>query len=193
MAGQAYSSPVNFVIPAIAPDGIKDPAVQLAVSQMYNAFQQIIFTFINYCGIGPQAANIWPQLEGVASTLLRNNMNRYYAPAVETIGYGALISLVNAGGIAAARNANAANHLHWADGFCNVVGGLTSGQFGEFILKSGILPIVGATPAQRYWLATAAGLITTAPSTGAGLTEQYIGIAINSGSILMDIAPGINH
>lgn len=189
-----YQSPVNFNIPQSAPSGIKDQQVAAALQQVYNSMQQIIFAFVNNCGIGPQPASNWSQLSGVTSTLLRGNMNRFYSLATETILYGAVINLyATTAAQIAVRNAVASDHLHWADGYCNVPSGVVSGGYGEFILKSGVIPVNGATVGSRYWLSTAAGNINIAAVTGAGMLEQYIGIALTSKTILMDIAPGINH
>lgn len=188
-----YQSPINFNIPQVPPSGIKDPQVAAALQQTYMALQQVIFAFTNYCGVGPQPAASWKSLNGVTSTLLRNNMNRFYSYATEAIVYGAVVNIYAFSAGVAVRNAVSTDHLHWADGFCNVAGGLTSGSYGEFILKQGVIPVNGAIPGSRYWLTSAAGNINTSPSTAAGFLEQYIGIALSSATILMDIAPGINH
>ena len=187
---QVYASPVNFLLAQAAPPNIQDPAAQYAIQQLYTSMQTVFQTFINNCGIGPQVQTQWNQYVGTTTTLLRDNMNRYYAVAAEAISYGAIISIFGAGVV---RNANAYDHTKWADGFCNVPGGVTSGGYGEFILKQGICPIAGATAGFRYWLSTANGIVANGPATGAGNLEQYIGVALTSAALLMDIGVGINH
>lgn len=192
MAAQpgVYSSPVNFLLAQSPPSGIQDPVAQAAIAQIYVSMQQVFNTFISNCGIGPQLQQNWSQLAGTVGTLLRDNMNRYYAVALESIGYGSLISIMAAGEV---RNANATDQTRWADGFCNVPGGVTSGQYAEVILKGGVCPVTGGVAGTRYWLSTANGGMANAPAIGAGNLEQYIGIALTSGAVLVDIAPGIGH
>ena len=176
-----YSAPVDFRI-SQTPPVITDlaDANDMAV-EVYASIQQIINSLVNYCGIGQQLPANWSSLAGSSATLLTGNLRRFYAVASENINYGAIISLVNGGsGTVKARNANATNNTRIADGFCSTVGGVTTGNAGEFILGSGVVPINALTPGQRYWLAPTNGLIQNAAPVAAGNIEQLLGIAIDA-------------
>ena len=92
--GAAYTnSPVDFRIQPTVP-GTPDPDDVLALTELYAAMQQVIQTFIQFCGIGPAIVTQWPLLNGSSSTLLSGNLNRFYVEASEALAYGAMIKLM---------------------------------------------------------------------------------------------------
>jgi len=188
-----YSSPVNFFIPQKIPDQVPDE-LKPVFSQLYNSMQQIILALINNCGIGPQIASDWPQLNGLPATVLQNNMGRFYAQAVEDIPFGAAINLVDSGaGIVNLRNANATNNTRSCHGFCSTSAGIPNGAIGEVILGSGTASIGGLTPGTNYWLSTSNGQIVNGRPVAAGNIEQYVGVALTTNILYFNVSGYIQH
>lgn len=175
-----YTAPIDFRIGQTPPPVTSFEDVNSVNTEIYASLQQMINALVNFCGIGPQLASNWSLLAGSSRTLLSGNLRRFYAVAAETVGQGAIISLVGSGGAVQIRNANSTNNTRVADGFCSTSGGITAGAAGEVILGSGVVAINGLTPGQRYWLATTNGLIQNVPATAAGNIEQILGIAIDA-------------
>lgn len=190
---QAYNSPVNFYLSQTPPTDIKDPLAQEAVTELYNALQNIIQTLINFCGIGPQSAALWLQLAGTPGTLQAGNLNRLYVTASELVPLGAMINLFNSAGVLKVRNANATTNAKPADGYCTTAGGIALGAVGEVQLGHGVVSLVGVTIGQRYWLSVVNGLITTVAPVAAGNIEQYIGIGIDANSVFVNTSYYIQH
>lgn len=102
--------------------------------------------------------------------------------ATETIKAGFMVNLWNNSGVyAAARNATNAAAASQCDGYCTqdcIAGDTIEIQtFGVHDLISGL------TPGIRYYLGTAGGLLSTAPTT-AGTIAQEIGVALSSSALL---------
>jgi hypothetical protein len=190
--GIAYSSPVNFFISQSPPEEVPDDT-KSAFAEVYNAIQNIIQALVNQAGIGPQPGPNWAQLAGTSITLLSGNLTRFYAIATESISFGAMISIVNVGGIAQVRNANATNNTRIADGFCSTVGGIAAGTVGEVQLATGVTSFSGLTPGTRYFLGTVNGLVSAAPATAAGNVEQFIGVAIDSTHLFVNLGSWVQH
>lgn len=191
-AGVAYNSPINFMINQTVP-GSPDPGSVAALTQLYQAMQQVIQAFVSNCGIGPQLASQFSLLNGNPRTLLSGNLTRLYVITSENIVQGAIINLYSNSGVLTARNANATNNTKIADGFCSQIGGITSGQIGEVQLMTGVAFIGGLTVGQRYWLSLTNGLIQNAPPTASGNVEQYLGIAITTTAFFLNIGAWIQH
>lgn len=173
-----YASPINLRIPLTVPQNV--PAEFTTFTKnLYNTLQQIIQAFTTYCGVNSRPTTQWSSLSGSPSTILAQNMGRFYATAFEAIQYGSPISLQVKNGILGAVNASATNNTQPCDGFCNTTGSIPQGSVGEVILGNGIC--TGEfTAGSRYYLGTAPGSFQdSAPSTS-GNIEQYLGIALSS-------------
>lgn len=188
----AYSSPVNFRIPQTA-DASLPKEVQAAFSEIYMGFQQVIFAFTDNCGIGPRPASDWPKFEGLASSILQQNMGRLYVQASEPILFGAMISLHNVAGALRVRNANATNNTKPCDGYCSTLSGINTAEIGEVILGGGVAAIGAITPGTRYYLSTTNGLISNVPAVAAGNIEQYIGVGLENNFLYTNIQYWIQH
>lgn len=185
-SSSSYYSSINFVIPQ-TPDPSLPAAVQNSFQQVYNAMQQVIQALVNNAGINSQPPAQWSQFAGNPSTVLQNNMGRFYVTATEQLAYGAMISLTTNGTLIEAQNANATDNTRPAHGFCNVVGGIAPGVVGEVILGSGIVQISGLTIGKQYWLSGANGLVqATKPGVG-GSIAQFIGFAIATNQLFCNI------
>lgn len=190
--GQSYNSPVDFRISQVPPIGITDPTAADAIAQLYAGMQQVIRTFIQYCGIGPESTSLWSELAGSSSTLLAGNLNRLYITASEAIANGAMINLWSNSGVLEARNANATDNTKICDGF-TVNGAIAVNAVGEVQLNSGITEINGLTPGARYWLSTSNGLVASSPAVASGNVEQYLGVAIDSTHLSVNLGAWIQH
>lgn len=188
----AYSAPVNFQIPQNPPAGLP-PQVDGAFRQIYNTLQQIIFTFVNNCGIGSQLPSDWGILEGRASTILHQNLGRFYVQASEAIAQGAMVNYHLSGTKIMARNANATNNTKPCQGFCSNPGGIIINGVGETIIGPGVTSIGGLTIAARYFLSTSNGQITNVAPVAAGNIEQYLGFAISTTEIFINPGYWIQH
>lgn len=177
-----YNSPVDFNIPPNPPPGLP-PNVQQAFAELYQFSQRVIQTLTNYCGIGPQDISEWGQLAGSTSTILRNNLGRFYVTASENIAFGACINLFSNAGTVNVRNANATNNTKPCDGYCSTVGGMLAGTVGEVILGPGVNTIVGVAVGVRYWLAISTGTVQASAPVAAGNIEQYLGVGIAPGQL----------
>lgn len=185
------NSPLSIPIPR-DPVGIP-PELRGQFEDLYNALFQIQAAFVNYCGIGPQDSSLWNQLTAT-QTILQQNMNRFYAQATEQIAGGALVNLVNVGGVVQVRNANATDNTKPAQGFCNTSGGVPSGTFGEFILFGGLDTLIsGMVPGTVYYLSTNNGLITSVKPVAAGNIEQMVGIALDANTLYFTAHYWIQH
>lgn len=188
----SFSAPVDFRLAQTAPDNVADAATKAALDDIYNSMQQIFRTFVDNCGIGSQPSNLWVQLAGGYSTLLINNMNRFYAKCAEPITQGAAVNLLNVSGTLQARNANATNNTKPCRGFSNGPTAAT-GEIIEVILAQGIASINGLTPGNNYYLSTSDGQLAAGPAVGAGNIEQYVGFAVTSTILLFNVGYWIQH
>jgi hypothetical protein len=192
-ARASYASDIDFRVGQSPPDNLP-PEVQGMANELYNTLQQIIFTFINKCGISQQDTAMWELLATLpGSTIQAQNLRRIYVEASEPILLGGMVSLTNVAGALRARNANATNNTRPADGFCSTIGGVASGEVGEFILSSGIATVTGLTVGTRYYLSTSNGLVANGPAVAAGNIEQYIGIALSPTELYVNMQYWIQH
>lgn len=188
----AYSSPVNFYIPQSVPPGLNEQTAE-AIAPIYNALQQVIFTFINYCGIGPQNPSIWDQIATSASagvTVMHGNLGRFYVIASENIAFGAMISLFKNGAVINVRNANATDNTRICDGVCSTPGGITANSAGEVFIGPCTASINGLVVGSRYYLSTADGLVTVNPPIVPGNMWQFLGVALDATTLAVN--PGIS-
>ncbi len=173
-----YSSP-NFVIPYAVPANTP-PQFMGLVSPIYIAFQNIIQTLINFCGIAPRNSTQLLSSLNDPTACLANNVHRFYTEATETIAQGSPINLYASSGVLFVRNASATNNTKQADGFCSQSGGITAGAVGEVILGDGVATTSGLTPGTRYYLGTTAGSYSATAPSAAGNISQPLGIALTS-------------
>lgn len=182
------SSPVDFRIGPNPPEKTAD-----AIAELYSAMQEVIQTFVNFCGIGQQPFQFWTQLAGSSATVLSGNLGRIYVKAGENISFGAMVNLFSSAGVLTARNANATNNTKPMDGFCTTVGGILSGAVGEVTLSTGIASIAGLVLGTRYYLDVNNGLVTAVAPVAAGNIEQYLGIALEATKLYVNAGYWIQH
>lgn len=196
MAGQSdsYTSPIDYRL-ARSPINVDDPNTQKNFNDLFDFAQQVIQGLLRYCGIGQFDPNVWNLLAASPGfTENVGNLNKLYAPGKVVIAPTLFISLVNNAGVLNADIASAAaGVVKQADGF-TTTGAAHVGDIAECITQSGLLNYGGAilTIGQRYWLA-GSGLIRTTPATAAGQLEQYLGIAITTSQLLVNLGPAIQH
>lgn len=187
-----YSSPVNFNITQTPQPGLP-PETQAAFGSLYNAMQQVIYTFMTYCGIGPLINSQWLSNVNNYNTVQAHNLRRFYVTPSEPIPFGAMVNLYLNSGVLTARLANATDYTKPADGFCSTAGGIATGAAGEIILGAGICYISGIIAGTRYYLSTTGGAVANGPAVAAGNLEQYIGIGVASGVLFCDFGSYVRH
>jgi hypothetical protein len=187
-----YIAPTDFRI-AQVPDNVP-PEFVTAFNQVYAAIQQIIFSLVVNCGIGPRNTDQWTDLAATPYvTLLAGNLNRLYVEASEDISFGAAVNLYNNGGTLGARNANATNNTKPCRAFCSSVDGISSGTVGEVLVNAGTATISGLTPGTSYFLSTTNGLIANSPAVAAGNIEQFVGVAVTDSVLSFNLNYWIQH
>lgn len=169
------------------PDGV--PAeLQQPFLQVFNAIHNLSRFLSQFAGVDPQPEDYWNQLT-LDDTLFAQNMNRVYLKCNEDIPFGAIVSPIAVGAELQMRLANATNNTRWAAGICSTVGGKLTGQFAEFMLGCGLVSgISGMVLGARYWLHTTNGQIVNVAPVAAGNIEQFLGWAISSNRLLMNIS-----
>jgi len=196
MSGQAalYSSPVDFRVGQTPPQINNIADANQAIVDIYAFMQQVIHTFIDIVGIGPQSPLLWPALNGTTRLLTEGNTRRLILRATEDISFGAIISLVAGGdGKIQARNAIATSAATVADGFCSQSTGILAGDLGEVTLGCGVVVIGSVVVGQRYWLSLLPGLISNVPPVAAGNVEQLLGIGIDTSHLWFSCGLWLQH
>jgi hypothetical protein len=189
MTTGSYRSPINLQLPRDTPDNFTEADAKELYQIIQQSAQNLIEGLTKYTGLAQQDSALWSALTP-AETILSQNHNRLYIQASETIALGAVVNLYNNAGVLNVRNANATNTTKPAYGWCTTAGGITSGDFGEVILKMGCcINISGLTVGTRYWLSTTNGLITATMPAVSGNIQQYIGVALSTTQLFMDIQP----
>jgi len=187
----AYDSPIDFRIAQTPPFVSTFPEANFAIADIYAFAQQVIRTFVDIVGIGPQIKPKQIALEGSYTTLTMSNQCRFYTVATVNVQLGQLITLIPSGGILAVKLAEADVAGAFADGFCSEPGGVAAGNVGEFILNNGVAHINGLTIGTRYFLSPTAGLIQNTKPT-ASVIQQYVGIAIDTSHLLFTGIGAVN-
>lgn len=172
---------VTYTMPSSVP-----VALQPVIKPIYLALQSLIQTLINYCGIEARAPSAILTSSNDPAAYLAANVHRFYCIANEAIIQGAAVNLFNFGGSLAARNANATDNTKPAIGYCSQVGGLLSGQVGEFVLVDGMVTVSagGLVPGAGYYLSTTPGAYTSVAPVALGNISQQLGFAVNSNTLL---------
>lgn len=187
-----YTSP-NLVLPYQVPSDVPKDMVPL-FKPLYLAFQNIVQTLVNYCGIASRSPSAILSSNNDPSALLANNMHRFYCQAAEAILPGAAVNLTSIGGNLMVQNANATDGTKPCDGFCLSPLGVPNGNIGEFILNDGMNQnLSGLTVGGRYYLSTTAGGYTLIPPTAAGNLQQYLGVAVTTTALRFWTGPVIQH
>lgn len=180
----------RYSAPLIIPDSsdVKDKQTQNEITYVFNALRTLAVRLDQTTGaLSPEEAT-WGTV--VPSTsILGNNINKFYAVCATNIAYGAMVNFYNLSATQVqARPAKASSYPECAAGFCNVPGGFTIGQIGEFVVGPGVnTGIAGLVPGQWYFLdpATTTGQVTaTAPSV-VGQVYQCCGQALTDSVLLV--------
>lgn len=190
MAGN-YNAPTNFGIPT-APPPETPPEVYGQFQQVYSAIQSLIRTFIDSCGISSKSAADQISYDANPSSVLLENMGRFYIMAGEALNYGELVTFYKAGNRIKAKRADATDNTKWCDAVCTNPRGIQLGEVGEVNVVAAVINTSGLTPAARYYLSTSPGRITATAPTGGGNLKQYVGQAISSNSLFVRIQTPIN-
>lgn len=119
--------------------------------------------------------------------LIAQRTQKISVQAGEALGYGALVTLSISGGKIVAFKADATDLNKPAHAVIDVVGGLTTGQFGEAIFLQGKTSgITGTTFGAPYWLSTAGQVQATKPE-GPGVLTQYVGLGLGTAGFYADL------
>lgn len=190
MAVTPTNSVINLNVPAVAPDGFDDPQVKGAVEMFLAGFNNLLREMERYGGFTQKDITLWSSLLP-SDTLLRHQVGRLYVTASEAIGFGDFVNLHNTAGVLNVRKANGASGaVKKARGFCTTVGGIAIGAKGEVILSQGLLVISGVNPGDDVYLSATPGQATLVALTGAGQLEQYLGTAVATNLVYIDITMG---
>lgn len=178
MSGTQGNQGPNFNLPQSPPDSIPKELKPL-FQPIYNTLQNFVNVLIYYAGIAPRPPAAIIASDGDPTSVLANNMGRFYVQATEAILQGAPINLYNFGSICAVRNASSAASRQ-SDGFCSTTGGIASGVIGEVVLGEGTATVAQVlVPGTRYFLGTG-GTYATVGSSAAGTINQSLGVALTS-------------
>ena len=188
MPSPTYASPIDTRLPTAVPDHFTQPESR----EMYELFQASLANLsegvTKYTGAAARPVSEQSTVDPQDS-LFWQNLNRLYVPCSEDLTFGSFVNLYNNAGGLTARKANATNNTKPAFGWCNTTAGTLSGGTTEIIIKGGLCRGVGGlTIGQRYWLSTTNGIIANGPAVAAGNIEQYLGVALGSQLLFVDVA-----
>lgn len=169
------------------PDGIP-PELQQPFIQIFNAVHNLVRYLSQFAGVDQQPVEVWSQLL-LDDTLFAQNMNRVYLRCNENIPFGSMAAPIAVGAELQMRLANATNNTRWTSGLCITEGGGVAGSFAEFMIGCGMVTgISGMILGARYWLNTVNGQIVNVAPVAAGNIEQFVGWAIASNRLFMNIS-----
>ena len=166
----SYKSSINTGLPNI-PDP-PDPAFFAEFARVYNAIRNLTIAIDSYTGSLAQESQYYSQT-AAPTTVLQQNVLRFYVLFSESISYGQVVNLWNNAGTCNARlaSASASKPMH---AWCSTAGTITAGNYGEVMLGGLCTAIAGLTPGTTYYLGNTAGSIATT----AGTLSQKIGYAL---------------
>lgn len=160
----AYVSPIDFRIGQTPPTVNTFPEVNAAVADIYAFAQQVIRTFVDTVGIGPQVISRQAALAGNPTTITSGDQNRFYCTVSEDIQPGMTVHFFDAGaGILKARRATAAAG-NLTNAFCSHPKPILSGTVGEFMVLNGVVRLNGLIMGSSYFTSTTPGLIANVPA-----------------------------
>lgn len=182
---------LNSVMQLLLPQNISPsvpPDLRGYIEELSSSIQQLQSYIEQYAGFTQKLSSLWSQL-APTDTLLSGNTNRLYIKTSEVIALGAFVNIFNNGGVMTARNASAADNTKPAYGWCSTTGGIGSGLYGEIICMHGLHTYkTGLAIGSRYFLdISAGGNIVAAEPAAVGNIGQFLGTAITTTMILVDI------
>lgn len=187
------SSLINTGVPQGVPEIFQKPEDRALYEIMSGGFNSILSGVEIYGGFTQKPMTQWSRLQP-SDTLRTHNLNRLYVIFTEVVAYGGLVNLWNNAGIRSARNATSATVGKKAHGFCNVNNsaqvGAGIGQYGEVIVGSGLLPVIGTVSGESLYLAPALGGIQNAPDVAVGHLEQFVGVGVAANLAFIHITMG---
>lgn len=172
---QTLDLPFSITLPNNAPDSFSDPQVKECYELLQNALQVALQQLLTMTGTQGQDPSVWSTVLPETS-LLVNNVRRFYAQAEVAIPYGRLVGFHTVGGITKARFADANVGVNIpAQAF--TLSAIAAGAYGEFFLGGGLLPAVtGLVAGSNLYLAGTGQFSLTAPSLS-GTTLQNVGFS----------------
>lgn len=112
-----------------------------------------------------------------------------YVKALETITFGALVTLTIDAGKLAVRLATKIDLAKPAHGICNTTTGIAIGSYGAVILLRGLSTgVSGSTIGAVYYLSTAGTMQITKPTLGTEIA-QIVAVGLGSAGIYLNIVP----
>lgn len=171
----------NFPVPKVPQTS--DPKLSEVMEPIYAAFSAIYNNFVYACGTVSPPSSEFARLASLPQgTLQPQNLNRLVVAASGALPFGSLVKLVDTAGVITAQTAIGGLGGARAIGYCNVPGGVISGEWAEIIVGSGLLAVAGATVGAKYYLSgTLAGAIALTPPAegiiqpiGFGVLPNYI-------------------
>lgn len=160
----AYVSPIDFRIGQTPPNIVNFNDVNSAITDLYAFAQQVIRTFVDTVGIGPQVQSRQDALDGNATTITCGDQNRFYCTASEDIQPGMAVHFLNngSGKLVARRATAAAGNL--TEAFCSHPKVIAAGTVGEFLVLNGVIRLNGLVMGSLYFTSTTPGLIANTPA-----------------------------
>lgn len=180
----------RYSAPLIIPDAseVKDKDTNQEITYILNAIRTLSAHLDSVTGALSPLITDWPTV-AAENSILGNNINKFYCRVAVAIPYGAMVNFYNLSATEVqARPAQADSYLHAACGFCINPGGFAVGDWGEFVVGSGInYGISGMTPGTWYFLdpASALGQVTATQPVAPGQIYQICGIAIRDNALLV--------
>lgn len=186
-----YNSLIQLGLPASVPDNLTNPEIVSAYKILSSGILNLLRAFEQYGGVTAKDVTEWDYLSP-DDTILVSNLYRLYVKASENLNYYDFVNFHNVAGVLNVRKATSYDGAapRRAHGFCNIAGGVLSGNKTEVIVKTGIIPITGILPGQEIYLSTTAGVASLTPDTTAGHLEQHLGTGIASDLAFIDISTG---
>lgn len=184
----SINSQINLGLSLDLATNFKTPEVRQLAETFVLTFNNLLRGIEQYGGFTQKDPSYWAY-ETPVTTLLRQNLGRFYAIASENIAASAIINIHNVAGIANIRNANSSTNKP-AVGYCSTSGGVLLGDEGEFILSQGIIPLTGVVPGDRLFLSATNGLLQIGPDLTVGHIEQFCGIGVAVDIAYIDITMG---
>ena len=184
----AYVSPIDFRIGQTPPVVRDINDAQIAIVDLYAFAQQVIRTFVDTVGIGPQTVAKQIALDGNPTTITGGDQNRFYCTASEDIQPGMAVHFFdNGSGLLRARRATAVVG-NAAEAFCSNPKVIPAGEVGEFLVLCGVIRLNGLIMGSPYYASLTPGLISnTPPSPPGGTLLQVVGWAVDTQHLVFNL------
>lgn len=172
---QTLDLPFSITLPNNAPDSFTDPQVKECYELLQNAIQVTLQQLMSMTGSQQVDPSLWSTVLPETSILV-NNLRRFYAQAEVAIPYGRLVSFHTVGGVTKARFADANVGVALpAQAFS--MSAIAAGDYGEFFIGGGLLPsVTGLSAGANLYLAGSGQFSLTAPSL-TGTLLQIVGFS----------------